>query len=96
MHWKVSQAKQRLSDVLRKASSEPQLIFNRERLVAAVVGGEALAELQTWEDRLHRRSLADAFDELRRIEADEDYVLSVPRRRNRPNSFVVSGHGLPR
>jgi hypothetical protein len=34
-----------------------------------------------------KRSIADAFDELRRIRGDEE-PIEAPRRRNRPNEFV--------
>jgi prevent-host-death family protein len=38
MDWKVAEAKQRFSELLREAVTEPQLIHNRSRLVAVVVG----------------------------------------------------------
>ena len=34
-----------------------------------------------------KRSIADAFDELRRIRGDEE-PIEVPPRRNRPNEFI--------
>lgn len=39
MTWKSAQAKQNLSRLIRAASSEPQQIYNRNRLVAAVISG---------------------------------------------------------
>ena len=38
MSWKIGEAKQRFSEVLRKAAEEPQPIHNRDRLVATVIG----------------------------------------------------------
>jgi antitoxin (DNA-binding transcriptional repressor) of toxin-antitoxin stability system len=35
--WKVGEAKQQFSEVLRRSEAEPQLIYRRHRLVAAVV-----------------------------------------------------------
>ena len=37
MSWSIAQAKQRFSELLRQAAEAPQLIFNRERMVAAVI-----------------------------------------------------------
>ena len=48
MRWKVSEAKQNFSEVVKSAAVEPQLIFNRERLVAAVVDAETLKEFECW------------------------------------------------
>ena len=96
MPWKVGEAKQRFSDLLRQAASEPQLIYNRDRLVAVVVEGGAFEEFRKWEEQTQRRTLAAAFDELRRIAAEEDYELKVPKRRNRQSASVAFGHELPR
>jgi predicted nucleic acid-binding protein len=35
--WNVSEAKQQFSEVLRCSESEPQLIYRRDRLIAAVI-----------------------------------------------------------
>jgi len=73
MRWNVSNAKQRFSEVVRLVRDEPQLIFNRDRLVAAVVDPEAWQAFQTWQARQRQVSLAEAFDELRGIAAEENY-----------------------
>ena len=91
MHWKVAEAKQRFSDLVRQAAREPQLFYNRERLVAAVVDAETFAAFQAWREQEERRSLADAFAELRQIAAEEDYTLELPPRLNRANAFVDVG-----
>lgn len=86
MSWKIAEAKQRLSEVIREAEKEPQIITNRERPVAAVVSA---AELETYlelRDK-HRRTLSDAIDELMRVAAEENYTLHVPPRTDRPNPF---------
>jgi prevent-host-death family protein len=91
MHWKVAEAKQKFSDIVRQAAREPQLIFKRDRLVAAVVDAETFAAFQAWREQQERRSLADAFAELRRIAAEEDYTVELPPRHDRPNAFVDVG-----
>jgi len=88
MNWKVAEAKQRFSEVVRAAEEEPQLIFNRDRLVAAVVEPDAFQEFLAWRRETERRSVADAFAEGRRICAEEGYTLEVPPREDRPNPFT--------
>jgi antitoxin (DNA-binding transcriptional repressor) of toxin-antitoxin stability system len=85
--WKIGEAKQRFSEVVREAADEPQWIYKRDRLVAAVVDAESLATFLEWKRRRERRTLADAFEELRRIRGDEAWI-EVPPRRDRPNPFA--------
>lgn len=89
MTWKIAQAKQNFSRLIRAAAEEPQYIYNRSRPVAAVVSGETFELFETWRREQQRRpSLAEAFAELRAICAEEDCeFLEVPRR-DRPNPFA--------
>lgn len=86
MNWKIGEAKQRFSEVVREAADEPQRIYRRERLVAGVIDAETLEEFLEWKRRRERRTVADAFDDLRRIRGDES-PIDVPRRRNRRQDF---------
>lgn len=91
MNWNVAQAKQAFSDVVKKAAEEPQVIFNRERPVAVVLGGEAFAAFEQWCKAQEKpRSLADEFAELRQLmqqEGGED-GLDLLVRADRPNAFA--------
>ena len=87
MKWSVAEAKQRLSELLRTAAKEPQTILSRSRPVAVVVDAETFEEFKVWQQGREARTLADAFDELRSLAAADDYVLTLPRRRNRPDGF---------
>jgi len=97
MRWKVAEAKQRFSEVLRAVGDEPQLIFNRDRLVAAVIDPESWQAFlidpeswqafQTWRERERQVSLADVFHKFRRIAAEENYEMEVPERQDRGNVF---------
>ena len=87
MNWKIGQAKERFSEVVREAAEEPQRIYKRDRLVAAVVDADDLEEFLKWKRGREGRSLADAFDELRRIRGDEA-PIEAPPRRDRPNPFA--------
>lgn len=51
MTWKIAQAKQHFSQLIRAAADEPQFISNRNRPVAAVIGGETFALFATWRSR---------------------------------------------
>lgn len=90
MDWKIAEAKQRFSEVVRAAEDEPQRIYNRNELVAAVVSAAEIKEFLTWRDRHRKGSLADSIRELSRISAEEGYTLEVPKRepQGRPNPFA--------
>ena len=92
MNWNVAQAKQRLSEVIREAAHEPQVIYNRNQPVAAVIAAEELAEYQAWKaanDTPPRKTLAEEFAELRLILQEEGRDgLDIPPRTTRPNAFV--------
>ena len=83
MAWSVSQARQRLSELLRRAAKEPQTIKNRARSVAVVVSPEAFQEFAAWQAARKARSVGDAFAELRALAAASRYRLDIPRRSNR-------------
>lgn len=88
MDWRIAQAKQRFSEMINAATKEPQMIYNRERLVAAVIEAETFQEFLAWRDLKEKTSLADAFRELHQLMAEEDYTLEVPSRKDRPNPFA--------
>ena len=87
MSWKVAEAKQRFSEVLRKAAEEPQLIENRDRLVGAVIGARDLESYLAWRERAGS-ALGEAIDEIARICADEAYELEPPPRVDRKNPLL--------
>ncbi len=81
MDWMISEAKQKFSELVKEAEVEPQWIYNRDKLVAAVVPAESLKEYLEWYRGRKKQTLGEAFEELRRIcEEEEDYTLEVPPR----------------
>ena len=96
MKWSVAKAREHFSDLLRKAASEPQEIYNRDRLVAAVLGPESFRELTESLERTARKTLKESFAELRKIMAEEEYKLEIPPRKNRKNDFPGMLDELPR
>jgi hypothetical protein len=87
MKWSVAKARERFSELLRKAAVEPQQIYNRERLVAAVLGPESFREMSESLERTARRTLKESFAEMRKVMAEEDYKLDIPPRKSRKNDF---------
>lgn len=68
MNWNVAQAKQHLSEVIREAAHEPQLIYNRNHPVAAIIAAEELAGYRIWKaQQAAPQTLFDAFADLRRL-----------------------------
>ena len=89
MSWKVARAKQNLSELLRAADREPQIIYRRDQLVAAVIGAETYAEFETWQrERARQRPLAEKLAELRRLCQEEDFELPTVPRSDRGNPFA--------
>ncbi|MBS4095752.1 MAG: hypothetical protein KGZ83_02810 [Sulfuricella sp.] len=90
MSWNIAQAKQQFSEVVRLSVQEPQMIYNRERCVAAVVDAETFLSFEAWRKQSQRKTLGEEFAELRRIAAEEEYELpTLPRPAlGRPNAFV--------
>ena len=91
MKWKVGAAKQKLSEVLRRSCDEPQLVYSRDRLVAAVISAELFEEFDRWHSVRRQRTLADGFDEIREICREEDYRLDTGQREDRES--WISDHG---
>jgi len=85
MRWSVAEAKKRLSELLRAAGSEPQVVERRGEPIAAVVDYDSY---RVWAAEHEQRSLADATAELRRISAEEGYELEVPARTDRATPFA--------
>jgi prevent-host-death family protein len=87
MNWNIAEAKQKFSELIRSAEDEPQWIYNRDKLVAAVIPAATLQELLVMRSEAQRPSLGEAFAELRRICAEEEYTFALPPRQERPNPF---------
>lgn len=86
--WHIGEAKQRFSEMIRDAAEEPQLIYNRDRLVAAVVSVSSSDDVSRLSSGARGRSISEQFAELRAIATEEGYSLIVPPRRDRKNAFA--------
>jgi prevent-host-death family protein len=85
--WTIAEARRGFSELLSAASREPQRVFNRANFVAAVVDADDFEEFERWRELQHQRSLADDFEDLRRICREEAYELQVPSRSDRKTPF---------
>ncbi|MEM6451101.1 MAG: prevent-host-death protein [Cyanobacteria bacterium P01_D01_bin.105] len=88
MEWKIAQAKQQFSELMQAALSEPQPIYKRNQLMAFLVEAELFQEFLEWRKQTQLKSIADTFDEIRAIAAEEDFVLETPSRQERNNPFL--------
>jgi hypothetical protein len=88
VNWSIAEAKQRFSEVVRRSAEEPQFIYNRDRLVAVMVQPEAFRGYEAWREERDRRTVGEAFAELRAICAEEGYELQLAPREDRPNPFA--------
>jgi prevent-host-death family protein len=87
MDWNIAEAKQKFSELVRAAEEQPQWIYNRDKLVAAVVPAEELQAFLSWRSERERPTVGEAFAELRRVCAEEGYTFEIPPRQERPNPF---------
>lgn len=86
--WRVAEAKEKFSEMLRRAAETPQQIFSRDRLVAVVLGPESFESFETWKDQRDRVTMGEAFAELRALCSEEGYVPEIPPRVDRANAFA--------
>ena len=96
MSWHIAEAKQSFSKLVRATKEEPQLIYNRDRLVAAVFEVETFQEFEAWRKKNRRPSVAEGAAKIRQACVEEEYLLGLPDRKNRPNPFADALDGLPR
>ncbi len=92
MNWKITEAKQKFSELIHSVLKEPQLIYNRDRLVAVVIEAESYGKFLAWQELQNQiqnqTSVAVALQELQKLCTEENYTLMVPPRQDRRNTFV--------
>jgi nicotinic acid mononucleotide adenylyltransferase len=87
MNWKIETAQQDFFAVLAAAEQNPQLIYEHNRAIAAVIGADLLQAFLAWQAQ-QQPSLAQTFAELRQLCAEENYTFEVPSRCDRSNPFA--------
>jgi hypothetical protein len=84
MDWKIGEAQQKFSELINAAIEAPQLIYNQNQLVVAVVEANIFQEFLAWRHQCNKQSLANAFIQLHQICEEEDYILEIPPRQDQP------------
>jgi hypothetical protein len=95
MPWKLEDAQQQFSELIHAAVEEPQLIYDQNQLVAAVVKADVFQDFLVWQQQSQKTSLANVFAEFRELCAEENYRLETPPRSDRSNSFAETPHDSP-
>lgn len=95
MSWSIARAKQHLSEVIRLAAEEPQPLYNRGRLVGALIDADSYREFERWRSEAARATVSQEFEALRAelgheapAAAGEEGLSSLPGRVDRPNAFA--------
>lgn len=88
MSWSVAEARQRLSEVLRRAASRPQTITKRARDIAVVIGVPEFRAFQKWKSAGEKKTVAEALAELSLASGRVAPALKAPKRRNRPPQLI--------
>ena len=85
--WTVGEARARLPELFTAAADQPQRVFRRREPAAVIVSPGDFEELSALRTESEQETLADAFAELRNLDAG----VEVPERRDRKNGFMDGG-----
>jgi hypothetical protein len=78
---RIASARQHLPELVSMAVREPQRVYRRDKLVAAVVSPKLADQVEA----LRRPNLAMKLAELQRLCTEENYELTTPPRTDRPS-----------
>jgi Protein of unknown function (DUF2281) len=69
---------------------KPQFIYDRDRIVGALVNAETFQQYLAWQQRQNEPAdnLTDRLAELQQACTEEDYTLEVSPRADRANAFL--------
>lgn len=91
MHkWKISEAKAKITALLKFCEKEPQIICNREKPVGAVINMDLFEELMEYRKQKEIPTITQLLSELKSIKETEPSELEIPSRKNRPTPFEAS------
>jgi len=81
--WKISDAKARLSEVVGACREEPQLLYNRGKPVAAIIGMDGFEAYQRFQAESRRPSMVSLLRELDELNEAEADFGEAPQRTDR-------------
>ena len=86
--WKISEAKARLSEVVSNCVEEPQLLYNRQKPVAALVDIQEYEAFLAYKKSQQKPTMAEMLAELREINKIEPEMDELPPRTSRPIPYL--------
>ena len=87
MNRGVADAQQTLPGVLRRAATRPQTITKRAGDIAVVIDVQEFREFQQWKSAGRKKTVAEAFEDLRLLSGTRGPALKAPARRDRRRAF---------
>lgn len=90
MIWKIEEAQQQFSEIIKASGANPQVIYQSDRPFVAVIRADLFQEFLTWQQKQQPTSLAAAFEELHQICIEENYTFEIPTRSDRHNPLMES------
>lgn len=88
MKWSTAEAREKLSQLVRAAAQDPQVITNRGQPVAVVIDAKEYEAFKGWREQRSEQTMGEALDALKAACTAEDYALEVPPRRDRANPLA--------
>jgi prevent-host-death family protein len=82
--WKIAEAKARFSELVQASGKSPQLLYSRNKPVAAVIGIDEFRAYQRFQSQTERPTMAALLSELDGINQTEPDFGNPPPRVNRP------------
>ncbi len=88
LSWSIAEAREKLSEVVRAAARDPQVITNRGPPVAVVIDASECEAFKDWREQRSEQTMAEALDALQAACTAEDYALQAPPRIDRANPLA--------
>lgn len=88
MTWNIDEAQKNFPEIITAVGQTPQLIYQQNHLVAAIIRPDLFQEFLAWQAQKQSHSLSHAFSELRQLCIEEDYSFEIPSRSDRANPFA--------
>ena len=77
MIWKIEEAQQQFPEIIDASGATPQLIYERDRLVVAVIRADLFQEFLTWQQKQQPISLVESLEELHQICLEGNYTFEI-------------------
>jgi len=84
--WKTNEVKDNFADILNYCYQEPQLVYDKNDPVAAIVDIRLFKELVGQQRRKKLPSMAQLLDEIHSIVVEDSFEMNIPKRSDRLNS----------